>query len=101
MKKLFLLLSSVFLMLSTSLVHADSAQDSARKVIVDVQIDKAIMPADAENWTLYVYAAKPTTRLPLANYKGKLSELPKKITLTESMYLLPEQTLRAGRKNCY
>ena len=94
MKNISVLFSVLVLLLVTSLVQAESTQGNARKVIVDVKIDKAIMPADADVWTLYVYAAKPTTRLPLANYKGKLSELPKKIVLTESMYLLPEQTLR-------
>ena len=98
MKKVALLFSTVVLMVFTSLGQAESVQGGARKVVVDVKIDKTIMPVDADNWTLYVYAAKPTTRLPLANYKGKLSELPKEITLTESMYLLPEQTLRQAEK---
>jgi len=68
--------------------------EQQRHVNVQVDIDKSLLPANAENWILYVYASKPGARLPLANYKTKLSELPFDIKLTESMYLLPHLTLR-------
>lgn len=65
-----------------------------RKITVQVNIAPELMPNDADDWVLYVYASKPGARLPLANFKGKLSQLPSKIELHQSMYLLPHLTLQ-------
>lgn len=69
--------------------------DSQPKSIeVNVDVSKSLIPENAENWPLYVYAARPNTRMPLSSFKGKFSDLPLKIALNESMYLLPELTLK-------
>ncbi|NMP32502.1 hypothetical protein HII17_13110 [Thalassotalea sp. M1531] len=73
---------------------AEESNADYRAVKVAVDIDKSLLPSDAENWILYVYASKPGARLPLANFKGKLSQLPLNVTLNESMYLLPHLTLK-------
>lgn len=96
MNKYFVWLMTCLLCVFSLASSADSTP--MRKVVVDVKVAKNLLPADAELWTLYVYAAKPNTRLPLSNYKGKLSELPKTITLTESMYLLPHLTLKQAEE---
>ncbi|WP_281556829.1 hypothetical protein [Thalassomonas sp. RHCl1] len=74
------------------------AEKGSRTITVQVNIAQNLLPDDAENWTLYVYAAKPNTRLPLANFKGKLSQLPGEVLLDESMYLLPHLTLRQAEE---
>tara|TARA_R110002167_G_scaffold3583_4_gene17376 strand:+ start:16533 stop:17000 length:468 start_codon:yes stop_codon:yes gene_type:complete len=66
----------------------------SRSVTVQVDVKQSLMPNDAEQWVLYVYASKPGERLPLANFKGKLSQLPSEIILHQSMYLLPHLTLQ-------
>ena len=69
-----------------------------RTITVQVNIKPELMPDDAQEWVLYVYAAKPGERLPLANFKGKLSQLPSEIVLHQSMYLLPHLTLQQAQK---
>ncbi len=71
-----------------------TADKPARKVTVQVNISPELMPNDADDWVLYVYASKPGARLPLANFKGKLSQLPSEVVLHQSMYLLPHLTLQ-------
>lgn len=85
------LLCSVLVLQSS--VHAEDVNEKARKITVQVSVQADLLPNDAEQWVLYVYASKPGERLPLANFKGKLSELPNEITLHQSMYLLPHLTL--------
>lgn len=75
-----------------------SASDEMRKISVKVELDKTLVPDNSHEWILYVYATKPGARLPLANYKGKLSELPSEIVLLESMYLLPHLTLKQAEQ---
>ncbi|WDE00762.1 hypothetical protein [Thalassomonas actiniarum] len=74
------------------------AEKGSRAITVQVNIAQHLLPEDADNWTLYVYAAQPNTRLPLANFKGKLSQLPGEVILDESMYLLPHLTLRQAEE---
>jgi hypothetical protein len=66
----------------------------SRKVTVQVSIQDALIPKDVDEWVLYVYASQPGTRLPLANFKGRLSDLPREVVLHQSMYLLPHLTLQ-------
>jgi hypothetical protein len=68
--------------------------ENERKITVQVSVQADLRPNDAEEWVLYVYASKPGERLPLANFKGKLSQLPSEIVLHQSMYLLPHLTLQ-------
>ncbi|KXJ50769.1 MAG: hypothetical protein AXW17_10010 [Colwellia sp. Phe_37] len=88
------------LLLATLLLQAPvKAQEQitekpSRSVTVQVDIKQSLMPDDAEQWVLYVYASKPGERMPLANFKGKLSQLPSEIVLHQSMYLLPHLTLQ-------
>ena len=86
----------IFLLILSVNLHATEVEvtDQERMITVDVSIDKNMLPDDAEKWTLYVYAAKPNTRLPLSNFKGKLSQLPMKVELKQNMYLLPHLTLK-------
>ncbi len=68
---------------------------SSEKIItVSVSVDKSLAQSAEPNWPLYVYAARPNTRLPLSTFKGKFSDLPLTLTLDETMYLLPELTLK-------
>jgi len=90
------LIVAFFWQVNTAFANDESAP--ARKINVDVSVAAELMPEDAEQWILYVYAARPDTRLPLSNFKGKLSELPKQVTLTESMYLLPHLTLKQAEE---
>jgi len=97
MKKLLML--SGFLLASLLLKTPVQAQEPiaekpSRSIRVQVDIKESLMPDDAEDWVLYVYASKPGARLPLANFKGKLSQLPSEIVLHQSMYLLPHLTLQ-------
>ena len=94
MDKLPNVLLAVIAFFQINLVMAEATETPMRKIDVDVSIAADLMPDDAELWTLYVYAARPDTRLPLSNFKGKLNDLPKHITLTQSMYLLPHLTLK-------
>lgn len=101
MKKLavlsnFLLLTSLLTLFGQSAAMAQEqvAEQASRKIIVKVDIQEDLIPSDAEQWVLYVYASKPGARLPLANFKGKLSQLPSEIVLHQSMYLLPHLTLQ-------
>ncbi|WDE09170.1 hypothetical protein SG34_030875 [Thalassomonas viridans] len=93
MKKLWAL-CCLLLPLCTFSAQADEAKKGHRTIAVQVKMAQNLTPVDAELWTLYVYAAKPNTRLPLANFKGKLSQLPTEVLLDESMYLLPHLTLK-------
>ena len=65
-----------------------------KTITVEVSVDSSLLPDNASEWPLYVYAAKPNTRLPLSSFKGKLSDLPLKVTLDESMFLLPHLTIK-------
>ncbi|WDE13518.1 hypothetical protein [Thalassomonas haliotis] len=91
-----------FLTFSASTAETKQAQlrkeQGRRAIQVQVDIAENLLPKDAEIWTLYVYAAKPDTRLPLANFKGKLSRLPGEVLLDESMYLLPHLTLKQAEE---
>lgn len=68
--------------------------NESKLITVSVDIEKSLVPENADNWPLYIYAARPNTRLPLSSFKGKFSDLPITVTLDESMYLLPELTLK-------
>jgi len=73
---------------------AFTLDNQPKTIEVQVNIDESLVPDNAGNWPLYVYAARPNTRMPLSSFKGKFSDLPIKITLDETMYLLPELTLK-------
>ena len=88
----FALLVGMAFMLSAFITLADSS--SPKSIEVEVSVDASLLPINAEQWPLYVYAARPNTRLPLSSFKGKLSDLPLTVTLDESMFLLPELTLK-------
>jgi hypothetical protein len=87
------LLSTLLIQTSTQ-AQEQAADENARKITVQVDVQADLRPNDAEEWVLYVYASKPGARLPLANFKGKLSQLPSEIVLHQSMYLLPNLTLQ-------
>ena len=93
----FLFLSSILLVtlsLQTQLKAQELISEKpSRSITVQVDIKQGLMPNE-EDWVLYVYASKPGERLPLANFKGKLSQLPSEIILHQSMYLLPHLTLQ-------
>jgi len=97
MKKL-LTLCCLLLPLFAFAAQADESQKDRRTIAVQVKMAPNLAPSDADKWTLYVYAAKPNTRLPLSNFKGKLSQLPAEVLLDESMYLLPHLTLRQAEE---
>lgn len=65
-----------------------------REISVSIDIDKSLIPKNAEQWTLYIYATKIGERLPLALAKTKLNKLPMTTIINESMYLLPHLTLK-------
>ena len=96
--KISLILSNILLatlLLQTPVTAQEQkAEKSSRSITVQVGIHKDLVPSDAEDWVLYVYASKPDARLPLANLKGKLSQLPSEVVLHQSMYLLPHLTLQ-------
>lgn len=97
MKKLITLFLLFFPLCSISAkanLESDNAIDEYRKITVEINIEQSLMPKNSDEWILYVYAVKPKTRLPLASFKGKLSQLPATIILDESMYLLPHLTLK-------
>lgn len=73
---------------------AFTLDNQPKSIEVKVDVSKSLIPENADNWPLYVYAARPNTRMPLSSFKGKFSDLPINITLNESMYLLPELTLK-------
>mgnify|MGYP003638309275 FL=1 len=83
---------------ANTVTKAKAEAHNERKITVEVKIAEDFVPKNIEEWTLYVYAAMPNSRVPLANFKGKLSELPKKVELLESMYLLPHMTLQQADK---
>ena len=87
------LLSTLLIQTSTQ-AQEQAADENARKITVQVDVQADLRPNDAEEWVLYVYASKPGERLPLANFKGRLSQLPSEIVLHQSMYLLPHLTLK-------
>ena len=97
MKKL-LTLCCLLLPLFAFAAQADESQKDRRTIAVQVKMAPNLAPSDADKWTLYVYAAKPNTRLPLSNFKGKLSQLPAEVLLDESMYLLPHLTLKQAEE---
>ena len=80
-------------LLSTLLVQSSVqsqeqvGNENARTVTVQVDVQAKLRPNDADEWVLYVYASKPGERLPLANFKGKLSQLPSEIILHQSSVL--------------
>ncbi|WP_196138349.1 hypothetical protein [Aliikangiella sp. G2MR2-5] len=71
---------------------------TGKTIKVSVSIKQNLLPEKSDGWPLYIYAARPNTRLPLSSYKGKVSDLPISITLDESMYLLPELTLKDAKQ---
>ncbi|MGB1261833.1 MAG: c-type cytochrome biogenesis protein CcmI/CycH [Cognaticolwellia sp.] len=100
MKKLSLFASVILLTFWLSPIaqaQEQVAEKANRIITVQVNIKPELMPNDAQEWVLYVYAAKPGERLPLANFKGKLSQLPSEIVLHQSMYLLPNLTLQQAQ----
>ena len=70
-----------------------SFAQSSREIIVSVDISSQIFPANAQDWTVYIYAAKPDSRLPLAALKTTFAKLPIDVVLKQSMFLLPNHTL--------
>lgn len=91
-------ISTLLICLFSSLGHAaDTATDTEAKtnktITVNVAIDENLAPKNASDWVLYVYAARPNTRIPLSYHKTTLDKLPLEITLDESMFILPTQTM--------
>lgn len=66
---------------------------SPRQITVAVDIESEFLPAKPQDWTVYIYAAQPDSRLPLAALKTTLDKLPLQVTLKQSMFLLPTHTL--------
>jgi len=91
------LLLAVILLQASVYAQEQIVEKPSRKITVQVQINKDLVPNDVEEWVLYVYASKPGARLPLANFKGKLSQLPSEVVLHQSMYLLPHLTLQQAQ----
>lgn len=92
-------ISTVLLFLLNSLSYAADTTTSTelktnKSITVNVTIDENLAPENASEWTLYVYAARPNTRIPLSSYKTTLDKLPLEITLDESMFLLPAHTMK-------
>ncbi|SEL88457.1 hypothetical protein SAMN05216262_12912 [Colwellia chukchiensis] len=101
MRKILLLTSALLVcLLMPNLTQAETkvTKQASRSIHVQLDIASDLMPEDADDWVLYVYATKPGTRLPLANFKGKLSQLPSEIALHQSMYLLPHLTLQQAER---
>ena len=85
MKKLILIIS----ILCSTFTYAQTD----RQITVAVDIVADVMPDKANHWTVYIYAALPDKRLPLAALKTTLGKLPITVKLKQSMFLLPTHTL--------
>ncbi|TQV88741.1 c-type cytochrome biogenesis protein CcmI/CycH [Aliikangiella coralliicola] len=79
-------------------VNAQEKESNSKSLEITVSVKKELMTKSKKDWSLYVYAARPNTRLPLSSFKAKLGDLPMKITLDESMYLLPDLTLKNAQE---
>lgn len=95
----FFRISTVLMFLLSSLCYAadtttNSELNTNKSITVNVAIDENLAPENASEWVLYVYAARPNTRIPLSSYKTTLDKLPLEITLDESMFLLPAHTMK-------
>jgi len=49
-------------------------------------------------WPVYIYAAAPGSRVPLASFRTEVDQLPMVVTLDETMYVLPQFTLKGAEK---
>lgn len=83
-----------FFLVICLLIPLTSVAKTPRQISVAVDILPEMLPADAQDWTVYIYAAKPGSRLPLAALKTKLGKLPISVVLKQSMFLLPTHTLK-------
>lgn len=90
-------ISTILMCLFSSLAHAtdtESNSKTSKAITVNIAIDENLVPNNANDWSLYVYAALPNTRTPLSFHKTTLDKLPLEITLDESMFLLPTHTIK-------
>ena len=97
MNKFIFLITLLFSLQFTAYAEStteEKSQQTLRKITVDVAIEQTLMPKDAKDWILYIYASQPDARVPLALAKTTLDKLPMTTTLNESMYLLPHLTLK-------
>lgn len=92
------LIFSVFLIAIGSVVAVVVADDSGRVIQVKVDLDTEADKGFTQDWPVYVYAASPGTKLPLASKSLKLSELPAQVKLTEADYVLPGLTMKDHTK---
>lgn len=84
------LLAMLVLLFSAWQVQAEEM----RRIEVQVSVDKAVQSGMKPEWPVYIYAAAPGSRIPLASTKLNVSDLPATVLLTEEMYVLPQFTLK-------
>jgi hypothetical protein len=82
-----------FFLICTLLFSLVCVAQPPRQITVAVDIESELLPAKPQDWTVYIYAAKPNSRLPLAALKTTLDKLPLDVILKQSMFLLPTHTL--------
>jgi hypothetical protein len=92
-------ISTVLMLLLSPLGYAADTTtnrelETNKAITVIVTIDENLIPTNASEWVLYVYAARPNTRIPLSSHKTTLDKLPLEITLDESMFILPAHTMK-------
>jgi hypothetical protein len=92
-------ISTVLMLLLSSQGYAEDTTTNSelktnKTITVNVAIDEDLAPKNASEWVLYIYAARPNTRIPLSSHKTTLDKLPLEITLDESMFILPAHTMK-------
>ena len=82
-----------FLLIISLLLSFSLFAQTDRQITVAVNISADVLPDNADHWTVYIYAALPNTRLPLAALRTTLDKLPLIVELKQAMFLLPTHTL--------
>ena len=86
------ILSALGFMLSV-LITAMPVQ--AAEYQIEVRVTQLESDKDANpDWPVYVYAAVPGSRVPLSSARVSLKDLPATVMLDETMYVLPQFTLK-------
>ncbi|MCV6587466.1 MAG: hypothetical protein OIF57_00360 [Marinobacterium sp.] len=88
--KVSLLALALTAVLSSPSVLAEALQYQIEVRVTQVGPDTAADP----DWPVYIYAAVPGSRVPLSSIRVSLKELPITVTLNETMYVLPQFTLK-------
>mgnify|MGYP000072135249 CR=1 FL=1 len=68
------------------------------KVVVDVEIDSQIKAQLAEDAIVFVFARPVDGRIPLAALKLRVSQLPKRVILDDSMAMMPSAKISLQKK---